>query len=201
MNKAIRTLGISILALTIGVGSAACSAPTTPQLAAESTSATHKPLVPSTPLAAPKDADGLSQRNATGVASDLNVFFASVKSETVEGLADIKKDNTGNELSEEELNAALQDNYQESLKYVDAKKLGLEKGRQLLGTLSILGIMSADITAVPEGITVSGDIATVPHSSMKVRVGEEDQQAKSGSITMNYSSGRWVITDYVASKK
>lgn len=196
MNKAARTIGISLLALTVGVGASGCTSPASPiapESASSSSSATSTPS-PSRSKAQPRTE--IAPPTPQGVANTLNDFFAAVDEESKLGLATVTKELKDENLSPEEVDSVLREGYPESLTYIDQRTLGAEKGKKLLGVLGALGIMSADISAVPEGIVMNGDIAVVPHDSLRISVDKVDHPAKSGSITLKYSSGRWVITDY-----
>jgi hypothetical protein len=140
-----------------------------------------------------------SDKSPAGVAASLNNFFAAVSKETTVSLSDDSAEPAPAPLTPEEKSARMHKAYPESLKHLDEASLGIKKEANIIASLSMLGIMSATVTAEANGITVTGDTAVVSHEALKVSTENTIRSGSGGSISLKHANGAWVITDYVNS--
>lgn len=192
MNKALRTLGISAVLLTTGVSAVACGSPAPTSAASDNASY----LLSSSRTETPPVAASASDRTPEGVAASLNDFFASVRNETSSALVSDKAESSPMPSTPEERASRMHKAYPQSLKHMDEGSLGIKREGSIIASLSVLGIMSATVTAEAKGISVDGDTAVVHPEALRVSTENTVRTNSGGSITLKYAQGAWLITNY-----
>lgn len=188
MGNIARTLGVSILALTISFTAAGCGAPEQPA-AAEPT------LVNAASLG--------DAKTAAGAKAVMDAFLVAALKEGTKGASPAEPGveprpaaSTPAEKSES-LKAA----FPTAAPYIDSTKLSIEKQQELLTGLAVVSIFSgskAKLATTEAGFTLDGDTATTKSSTWEFTVGGNNQPLTSATseVTLTYGAGKWLITDY-----
>lgn len=185
MNELSRRTTLSIAALCILVGTAACSAGTAsaPDTASQGTSAVAAPSA--------------IKHKPDEVKRFLDAFLLSVSSES-DGY--MKAAMTGGAASgtEEEKAAKFKAAFPQSYSYL---ALDEKKAAGLIGIFALTAMLTPDteMTANESGIKIDGNTATIKASEITIKgiekSGQGGDNGKLGEITLTYQGSDWKITD------
>lgn len=182
-----RTVAISLLALTLGLGLAGC---TTPPLATDASAS-------ATPSGTP-----VGDNSAAGAKKMMDSFLAQMEAELPAFRSKITET-----MSEDEAVALFEESFPRTLGYVKEGTLTPLESYELASKFAHFFLMqkNTEIGSEPSDYVLNGNTATIRSNQFEVWFGgraEDSRPSESnetGELTLSFEDGRWIISGFDSS--